>query len=129
MEDLTKDAALGEVNIKPKGWKNPPQLKDLKQDLTDADTASENQKTKIKTWLDYLNVTGEGRPITPKGSSQVQPKLIRKQAEWQYAALSEPFLSAQDMFDIQPVTWEDVESARQNKILLNSQLNTKINKK
>ena len=128
MEDLTKDAALGEVNIKPKGWKNPPQLKDLKQDLTDADTASENQKTKIKTWLDYLNVTGEGRPITPKGSSQVQPKLIRKQAEWQYAALSEPFLSAQDMFDIQPVTWEDVESARQNKILLNSQLNTKINK-
>lgn len=128
MEDLTKDPAVAEISISPKGWKNPPLLKDLKQDLTDATTASSQQKTKIDGWLDNLNVTGSAVPKTPKGSSAVQPKLIRKQAEWRYAALSEPFLAAEDLFDIKPVTWEDVESARQNKLLLNNQINTKIDK-
>ena len=128
MEDLTKDPAVVEISISPKGWKTPPLLKDLKQDLTDATTASENQKTKIDGWLDNLHVTGSAVPKTPKGSSSVQPKLIRKQAEWRYAALSEPFLAAEDLFDIQPVTWEDVESARQNKLLINNQINTKLDK-
>ena len=128
MEDLTKDAATSNINISPKGWKNPPLLKDLKQDLTDAQTSSDAQKNKIDIWLDNLHVTGAAKPATPPGSSAVQPKLIRKQAEWRYSALSEPFLAAQDLFDIQPVTWEDVESARQNKILINNQINTKIDK-
>lgn len=128
MEELTTKPDVEEVQIKPDGWKKPPGLKDLKQDLTDATTAHDRQKGKIQGWLDNLHVTGSAKINTPKGSSSVQPKLIRKQAEWRYAALSEPFLAAEDMIDIQGRTWEDVESARQNKLLINHQLSTKIDK-
>jgi hypothetical protein len=130
MEDLTKAPEVDEqqATIKPKGWNNVPALGDLTRDRTEADRSHERQKKRIKYWLDYLHVEGEAKIVTPKGSSEVQPRLIRKQAEWRYAALSEPFLAAEDMFDISPVTFEDVEAARQNKLVINHQINTKINK-
>ena len=45
-----------------------------------------------------IEVFVQGRVIflevkTPKGKSKLVPKLIRKQAEWRYAALFEAFLS------------------------------------
>ena len=75
-----------------------------------------------------MRVEGSAKVNTPKGSSQIVPKLIRKQAEWRYPALSDPFLSTDDVFNVSPVTWEDKKSALQNQILLNNQFNTKINK-
>jgi hypothetical protein len=63
-----------------------------------------------------------------KTRSTVQPKLIRKQAEWRYPALSEPFLSTENIFTVEPVTFEDKQSAIQNSLILNNQFNTKINK-
>lgn len=109
-------------------WKNEPSVQDLKNDLLEAHTSHQGQVQKIKTWLDNLHVTGTALVNTPKGSSRVQPKLIRKQAEWRYAALSEPFLSTDDLFEVKPVTWEDREAAMQNKLVLNNQFNTRINK-
>lgn len=115
----------------PKGlttWANPPTLRDLKQDLQDARNVHFGQEGKIGEWLDNLNVTGKAKVKTPVGSSSVVPKLIRKQAEWRYAALSEPYLSTDDVFKVNPVSWEDRKSAQQNQILLNHQFNTKIKK-
>lgn len=109
-------------------WVNPPTLRDLKQDLQDARNVHASQETRIAGWLDNLNVTGKAKVITPKGSSSIVPKLIRKQAEWRYAALSEPYLSTDDVFKVEPVTWEDRDAAQQNKLVLNNQFNTKINK-
>lgn len=109
-------------------WKNAPELKDLKQDLMDAKPVHDAQVTKITTYLDNLNVTGKAKVTPPKGNSAIVPKLIRKQAEWRYAALSEPFLSTDDVFNVKPVTWEDRESAIQNQLVLNHQINTKIDK-
>ncbi|WP_423790334.1 portal protein [Listeria monocytogenes] len=40
-----------------------------------------------------------------EGRSKVKPKLIRRQAEWRYASLSEPMLSAEKLFDVAPVSW------------------------
>ena len=128
MEELTTAPKAEATELSPKGWKSAPQLKDLKQDLTDATQAHDRQKNKIRRWLDYLHVEGEAKINTGKLNSSVQPRLIRKQAEWRYAALSEPFLSSDGIFDVQPITWEDVEPARQNKLLLNYQTNTKIDK-
>jgi hypothetical protein len=128
MEELTLNPDITEVNIQPEGWTTPPTLKTLKDDLDNSQSNHDNQVTKIQTWLDNLHVTGTAKVKTPEGSSSVQPKLIRKQAEWRYAALSEPFLASDDLYDLKPVTWEDVESARQNKLLLNHQINTKIDK-
>lgn len=117
------------VEVKPlTNWKKPPTLLELRQSFTDAKPIHDGQMTKINEWLDNLNVTGKAKITTPKGNSAIVPKLIRKQAEWRYAALSEPFLSTDDVFSVRPVTWEDRDAARQNELLLNHQLNTVIDK-
>jgi len=109
-------------------WKNPPKLGDLKQDMLDARSAHDTQKSKISVWLDNLNVTGNAKVVVAKGNSSIVPKLIRKQAEWRYTALSEPFLSTSDVFKVRPVTWEDRKSAQQNQLVLNNQFNTQLDK-
>lgn len=109
-------------------WKNPPTLRDLKKDLEEATPYQRQQVQKINTWLDNLHVTGSALVNTGKGNSKVVPKLIRKQAEWRYAALSEPYLASDDLFDVRPVTWEDREAARQNQLVLSHQFNSVINK-
>ena len=116
------------VPAKLADWENPPKISDLKQDLEDAKPSHDAQISKIKQWRNNLNMEGNAKPKTRKGSSQVAPKLIRKQAEWRYPALSDPFLSTEDVFNISPVTWEDKKAAEQNQIVLNNQFNTKIDK-
>src|SRR5690554_5112097 len=70
-------------------WKNEPTVQDLKQDLQDALPDHTAQVSKIDTWLDNLFVRGSAVPKSKEGFSKVVPKLIRKQAEWRYASLSE----------------------------------------
>lgn len=109
-------------------WEKPPTVMDLKQDYTDAKQNHDSHMSKIRTWRDNMNVEGEAKPKKVKGNSSIQPKLIRKQAEWRYASLSEPFLSTDDVFNVRPVSWEDKKAAEQNELVLNNQLNTKIDK-
>lgn len=109
-------------------WKNPPSLRQLKQDLTFATPSHNLQKAKVLEYLDNLNVTGSAIVKTPKGNSAIVPKLIRKQAEWRYASLSEPFLSTDDVFNVKPITWEDRDAAKQNQMVLNKQFNVDIDK-
>lgn len=109
-------------------WANEPTIRDLKQDFEDAASDKDTHVSKVNGWLDNLNVTGSARISTPKGRSELVPKVIRKQAEWRYAALSEPFLSTEDIFNVSPVTFEDVKAAEQNQLVLNNQFNTKIDK-
>jgi len=109
-------------------WKNPPELKDLKTDYQEALSHHTAHTNQVNIWLDNLNVRGAAKPKFRKGRSQVVPKLIRKQAEWRYAALSEAFLSHEDLFTTEPVTFEDGQSAYQNGLILNNQFNTQIDK-
>ena len=110
------------------GWKNPPTLADLKQDYEDGKQEHAIQQAKIDEWLNYLNVTGAVKKTKIPGRSNVQPKLIRKQAEWRYPSLTEPFLSTEDIFNVYPTTGADVDRAKQNELVLNNQFNTRINK-
>lgn len=126
MNQLNKTS---EVETRPlTTWKNAPTLQNLKQDLLDAKNVHDAQQTKIADWLDNLNVTGKAKVQTPKGNSAIVPKLIRKQAEWRYASLSEPFLSTDDIFNVKPVTWEDRNAAHQNQLVLNHQFNVALDK-
>ncbi len=93
-------------------WKNEPSLEDLKNDLNDASIDHSTQVTLIDTWLDNMNVEGTAKTVKVKGKSAMQPKLIRKQAEWRYAALSEPFLSTEDIYNIEPVSDGDKDAYR-----------------
>jgi len=109
-------------------WKKAPTVKELKQDLQDAKPIHDSQVIKINEWLDNLNVTGKAKMPVVKGSSSIVPKLIRKQAEWRYASLSEPFLSTDDVYNVKPVTFEDRKAAQQNQLVLNHQINNRIDK-
>jgi hypothetical protein len=123
-----KSSEVTPLNEKLTEWKKPPKLADLKQDLMDAQPIHNAQMTKIKTWLENLNVEGKAKVSTTGNGSKIVPKLIRKQAEWRYSALSEAFLSTDEVFKVKPMTWEDRKAAKQNQLLLNQQLNTCIDK-
>ena len=107
-------------------WDNPPKLEELKQDYQEAQSAHTDHVLEIDNWLSNLN--GDQQIKAKKGRSKIVPKLIRKQAEWRYAALSEPFLSTDDLFNTAPATFEDKEAAIQNGQVLNYQINCKIDK-
>ena len=107
-------------------WKNEPSVKDLQSDLDSAQSTYNDHVNTVEKYLSKL--AGELKINIPKGRSKIQPKLIRKQAEWRYASLEEPFLSTENLFDIDPRTGEDYEAAEDNEILLNYQFNTKIDK-
>ena len=109
-------------------WVNEPTISNLKQDYEDAKVEHDTQEKIITTWLDNLNIEGDAKIKKTEGRSGIQPKLIRKQAEWRYSSLSEPFLSTQDLFDTSPITYEDKQAAIQNGLVLNNQFNTKLQK-
>lgn len=109
-------------------WAKEPSVMTLKDDLKVAKSPHDVQVGKIQGWLNLRNVEGSAKPkITSESRSKVQPKLVRRQNEWRYSALSEPFLSADKVISVSPRTWEDVKSAEQNEMLLNYQLETKMN--
>jgi hypothetical protein len=118
----------GRVPDKLVNWTNPPKLGDLKQDLLDAKPHHDTHCAEVKAWLDNLNIEGEAKLKAKTDGSSIVPKLIRKQAEWRYPALSDPFLSTEDLFNVKPISWEDTKAAQQNTLLLNNQFNTKIDK-
>ncbi len=116
---------LGDIVV---SWTKPPTLMDMKKDLEDARQFQQVEVGKIKNWLDHYHMTGNAKPKTKEGFSKIAPKLVRKHAEWRYSALSEPFLSTDNIFTAEPVTYEDIKASEQNMLLLNHQFNKKINK-
>jgi hypothetical protein len=109
-------------------WENEPSILDLKTDLENAKPSQQIQTAKIDRWNNLLQVKGEAAPKKIKGRSAVQPKLIRRQAEWRYSALSEPFLGTPKLFKVSPVTFEDGNASKQNEKVLNYQFRTKLNR-
>lgn len=109
-------------------WKNEPTVNDLRTDYEKAKEVQANQISKIREWNDLINVKGKAKPPKKDGRSAYQPKLIRKQNEWRYSALTEPFHSSADLIKVEPVTFEDHEAARQNTLLINWQFRTKIDR-
>lgn len=123
----TVEFSLGN-NERMTDWKNEPPLQALKADLEAAKPSHDLLVSKMKKWNNLLRVEGDAKPKEIKGRSKVQPKLVRKQAEWRYPALSEPFLSSDEMFKVTPATFEDGPAARQNKMVLNHQFRNKIDR-
>jgi hypothetical protein len=110
------------------GWKKEPTIQDLKQDLEASRPSQQAQLARIQNWANLMAVKGDAKPPKIKGRSSVQPKLIRRQAEWRYSALTEPFLSSDRLFKVKPTTFEDEDGAKQNELVLNWQWRTKLNR-
>lgn len=126
VSDTRETGVIG--NSRLTDWANEPTLETLKSDFRQAQSASSEMIGKIDRWEDLLHIEGHAKIKKHEGRSSVQPRVIRKQAEWRYSALSEPFLSSEDIFTINPKTWLDVEAAKQNELVLNYQFNNQLNK-
>ena len=123
---VTVSVADVDTKLQPK-WKNEPTFEDLNKDLRMSDTSHTMFREALLARNEHF---AGGKPIVTnsKGKSTTRPKLIRKQAEWKYASLEEPFLSTRDMFKIDPRTEEDPDAAYQNQVLINYQWSTKVPK-
>ena len=121
------DAARIDSQAKLTNWKKEPSLIDLKADLEATQPSHDAHVTQVNKWNELRKIDGKSRPKAIQNRSTVQPKLIRRQNEWRYSALSEPFLSSKKMFDTEPATFEDVDAARQSEMVLNWQFRTKMN--
>lgn len=111
-------------------WKNEPKLKDLVSDYKDSKPDNEKRFKDVEGWLETLK---GGSPVpapkqnsnrNSKPRSRVQPKLVRKNNEWRYAALSEPFNNSPELFRLLPITFDDKQAAVQNELMLNYQIRT-----
>ena len=109
-------------------WANEPDVRTLKEDLEAAKQGHDNHVVNVQRWRELMAGRNKNAPKKAPGRSTVQPKLIRRQAEWRYSALTEPFLGTEKLYNIEPVTFEDEASAKQNEIVLNWQFRTKINR-
>ena len=109
-------------------WANEPDVRTLKEDLEASKTSHDNHVTNVQKWRDLMAAKGKAGVKKVPGRSSVQPKLIRRQAEWRYSALTEPFNSSDKLFSVEPVTFEDEAAAKQNEIVLNWQFRTKVNR-
>ena len=119
--------SLHDVNpIKLTKWAKEPNINDLKYDLRQAQSSQSQVMAQVDYWERLYDAPKFGDK-KHKGS-RVNPKLIRKQAEWTAPALSEPFLSTSNLFEVKALTFEDVARAKQNTLLLNRQFSVDLNK-
>lgn len=125
-DDKVEEIKSSSMAPKLTDWPNEPTQRALCQDLDAAKQQHDARALKTQEWNNLRNIRGKAKPKPIKGRSSVQPKLIRRQAEWRYAALSEPFLGSDKLFQVKPATFEDVESANQNDAVLNWQWRTKL---
>lgn len=127
--EVQYSASLAAPSHKLTDWPKEPSVMALKEDLQLSKPTHDAQITRIKRWNDLRNVDGSEKvKALGQNRSTVQPKLIRKNAEWRYSALTEPFLSTAKVFTISPRTFEDTEGSRQNQILLEWQFSEKMDK-
>lgn len=108
-------------------WNKEPDIKALIADLDVAKPSHDVQVEKVQAWRAKRD--GKNPALNKDGTrSSAQPRLIRKQQEWRYAPLTEPFLGADRLFEFSPRTFEDVHGAEQNSLVLEWQFNNKIDK-
>lgn len=109
-------------------WQAEPELKQLKAEFLACESTHSALVTNIDKWNRLHAAELPAEMAKDKTRSQAQPKLVRRQAEWRYAALSEPMLSSPRLFTIKPTTGEDQEAAKQNERLINHQFYRNMNR-
>lgn len=94
-------------------------LKTLKQDLSSAKDMKAAIDQRVAERRDIYN----GKPYgnEEEGKSKIVVKLAKRQSEWAHAKIKDPFVSTPEIVKCNPITFEDVQAARQNELLLNYQ--------
>lgn len=114
-------------------WPNEPGIFDLSYDVTSTLNNRNYHAERIRRWRDMYHCRGEYSGYTGDRDhdtkrSTVQPKLVATQAEWRIAMLSEPFLSTDDVFEVNPQNTSSIKAAIQQSTILNYQWRTQLDK-
>ena len=94
-------------------------LKTLKQDLSSAKDMKAAIDQRVAERRDIYN--GKLYGNEEEGKSKIVVKLAKRQSEWGHAKIKDPFVSTPEIVKCNPITFEDVQAARQNELLLNYQ--------
>jgi len=94
-------------------------LKGMQADLKHAMAARADQDTKIAEYKHGYNGEKYGNEV--KGKSQIVSRDIKKQDEWLHPSILDPFVSTREIVKVSPITYEDVDKAKQSELLLNYQ--------
>ena len=127
MKNENGDNVVDQVEIET-DMVNPPDLASLKEDYASSRQYHQSVCNRIDHWKAVLAAEKSASLKKRKGRSKFVAKLARRQAEWTYSDISEPFLNAPNLFAITGQTGKDVEAAKQNSIILNNQINNQIDK-
>lgn len=114
-------------------WTNAPSIMDLKEDIGLCRSNRDYHSTRIQQWRDMYHCRGmfsgfNGDEDHDTKRSTVQPKLIATQAEWRIATLAEPFLSTDDIFEVNASNQQSIKSAEQQTTILNYQWRTQLDR-
>lgn len=99
--------------------KNSEILGIAKSDLSLTKSFKSDIDSKREIWVREYNAEPYGNE--KKGRSTIVSQDIRKQNEWQFPSLMDPFVSAPTIVNCTPVTFEDEAGANQAEHLLNYQ--------
>lgn len=99
--------------------KNNEILEICKADFRSTESFKSDLDSKRSKWVKEYNAEPYGNEV--KGRSAIVSQDIRKQNEWQFPSLIEPFVSAPTIVRANPVTFEDKAGAEQAEHLLNYQ--------
>jgi len=94
-------------------------LRVCKNDFKNADMLRQDVNAKVMERRRTLN--GEPYGNEEKGKSRIVPKVAKRQQVWNIPSLKEPFVSTPNLVRFSPITADDVQAARQNELLLNTQ--------
>ena len=113
MNLTTKTTEAGKLT----NWTNEPKWSDLYEDYNNAQSA---HQMFLKD-LDEYRTTLAGGPVirVRKGKSDVRPLLVRKNNEWKYSQLEEPFLSTPNFVKLAPKSAEDAATFHQAESMVN----------
>ena len=127
---MTEFAEITDPDVKVtqiQNWKNTPTRGDLHTDYVSAENGQSAFKARLLEWKE-TKAGGKEISVTGVGKSTARPLVVRKQNEWKYPSLEDPFLSTSNLYRVSPATSADVLAAKQNGKVLNFQWNTKVKK-
>ena len=101
-------------------------LRAFKADQKEAERLQKEWFIKREEWL--AETYGQPYGNEEDGKSKIVSKDIKKQLEWMLPSITDPFLSTPDVIKCNPITFEDVQAAKQNELLLNTQFCRKFNR-
>ena len=101
-------------------------LNAFKNDLRESERHQKDWYVKRSEYLSQTTGLPYGNEDPNKSS--IVSKDILKQLNWMLPSLTSPFLGTTDIIKCNPVTYEDVDSAKQNELLLNTQFCRKFNR-